>query len=242
MIFAINRSLVLSALVMLVIVICVGLLRFGYAETPRDLLEWSSKIALFISGAIILLSIRPVLRALHLITFAQHWWFPWLDGKWRAEIRSNWPKVERMYKAAKREVPKFDALAAPLTEADELVTWASVTIESSLFDISIEITPDGTNKVSRTRFVHARWAKPDRPELSYVYSQVDTAALPPTDTRRHYGAGIVEFISATGELSGHYWTDRKADAALNTAGTILLRRVVRPSFLARFFRTQSRND
>jgi len=225
MIFAMNRSLVLSTLVLAVVVICVGLLGSGYATTPRDLLEWSSKIAMFISGAIILLSIRPVLRGLHLVTFARHWWFPWLDGEWRAEIRSNWPKVERMYKAAKREDPKFDALAAPLTKADELVTMASVTIESSLFDISIEITPDGTNKVSRTRFVRARWAKPDRPELSYVYEQLDNAALAPTDTRQHHGAGVVEFIEKTGELSGHYWTNRKAEAALNTAGTIVMRRI-----------------
>ena len=223
----------------LVVVICVVLLTSGYAATPRDLLKWSSKIALFISGALVLLSLRPVLRVLHLATFAKHWWFPWLDGEWRAEIRSNWPKVERMYLAAKREVPKFDALAAPLTEVDELVTRASVTIQSSLFDISIEITPDGTNKVSRTRFVRPRWAKPDWPELSYVYAQLDNTALAPTDTRHHYGAGIVEYIAKTGELSGHYWTNRKAQAALNTAGTIVMRRVVTPGLFARLVRRKS---
>lgn len=239
MIFALSRNLVLSMLVLLVVLICVGLLRFGYAETPRDLLEWSSKIALVVSGAIVLLSIRPVLRVLHLVTFAKYWWFPWLDGEWRAEIRSNWPKVERMYLAAKREVSKFDAVAAPLTGDDELVTIASVTIESSLFDISIEITPDGTNKVSRTRFVRSRWARPDRPELSYVYEQLDNATLPPTDARQHYGAGIVEYFAKTDELSGHYWTNRKAEAALNTAGTIVMRRVVPPTLLARLLRRKS---
>lgn len=226
MIFALSRGLILSALVLLVVVICAVLLRYGYAATPRDLLNWSSKIALLISGLIVLLSIRPVLRALHFFTFAKYWWFPWLDGEWRAEIRSNWPKVERMYLAAKHDVSKFDALAAPLTDADELVTMASVTIRTSLFEISIEITPDGTNKVSRTRFVRPRWAKPDWPELSYVYAQLDNAVLAPTDTRQHYGAGIIEYIESTGELSGHYWTNRKAQAALNTAGTIVMRRVI----------------
>ncbi|MER8687109.1 hypothetical protein [Mesorhizobium sp. M1136] len=239
MIFAMNRSLVLSTLVLVVVAICFGLLQFGYASTPHDLLEWTSKIALFISGAIVLLSIRPVLRVLHWATFANYWWFPWLDGEWRAEIRSNWPKVHRMYLAAKREVPMFDALATPLTEADELVTRATVTIESSLFDISIEIMPDGNNKVSRTRFVRPRWAKPDRPELSYVYEQLDNTALAPTDTRHHYGAGIVEFIAKSGELSGHYWTNRKAEAALSTAGTIVMRRVTRPGFFARLLRHKS---
>lgn len=239
MIFALSRSLVLSTLVLLVVVICVGLLRYGYAATPRDLIEWSSKIALFISGAIVLLSIRPVFRALHLVTFAKYWWFPWIDGEWRAEIRSNWPKVDRMYLAAKREGPKFDALAAPLTAADELVTTASVTIESSLFDISIEITPDGTNKVSRTRYVRPRWTRPDRPELSYVYAQMDPTLLAPTDTRQHYGAGIVEYIRKTDELSGHYWTNRNAEAALNTAGTIVMRRVATPGLLARIMHRKS---
>ena len=233
MIFALNRSLILSALVLLVVAICVGLLSFGYAETPHDLLGWSSKIAFLISGIFVLLGIRPILRALHFITFAKYWWFPWLDGEWRAEIRSNWPKVQRMYLAAKGEGLKFDALAAPLTDADELVTMASVTIQSSLFEISIEIAPDGTNKVSRTRFVQPRWARPDRTELSYVYAQLDNAVLAPTDTRQHYGAGIVEYIERTGELSGHYWTNRKAQAALNTAGTITMRRVAKPSLLAR---------
>ena len=116
MIFALSRSLILSALVMLVVAICVGLLSFGYAETPHDLLSWSSKIALLISGIIVLLGIRPVLRALHFITFAKYWWFPWLDGEWRAEIRSNWPKVQRMYLAAKGEGSNFDALGQSLTD------------------------------------------------------------------------------------------------------------------------------
>lgn len=68
MIFALSRGLILSVFVLLVVVICVGLLRYGYAATPRDLFDWSSKIALLISGLIVLLSIRPVLRALHFIT------------------------------------------------------------------------------------------------------------------------------------------------------------------------------
>lgn len=229
MIFALSRSLILSALVLFVVVCCVGLLHFGYAATPRSLLDWPSKIGLLISGLIVLLSIRPVLRGLHLITFAKYWWFPWLDGEWRAEIRSNWPKVQRMYLAAKHDVPQFDALAAPPTDADELVTMALVTIKSSLFEISIEITPEGTDKISRTRFVRPRWAKPDRPELSYVYAQLDNAVLVPTDTREHFGAGIIEYIERTGELSGHYWTNRKAQAALNTAGTIIMRRVEKNS-------------
>lgn len=239
MIFALNRSLVISSFVLIVVLTCVVLLGYGYADTPNDLLEWSSKIALFISGIIVLLSIRPVLRILHAVTFAKYWWFPWLDGEWRAEIRSNWPKVERMYLAAKQEVAKFDAVAAPLTEADELVTTAFVTIESSLFGMSIEITPDGTNKISRTRFVRPRWARPDRPELSYVYLQTDPTLLAPTDARQHYGAGIVEFIEKTGELTGHYWTNRNAEAALNTAGTIVMKPIIKTSPRAKIGRRKS---
>jgi hypothetical protein len=236
MIFALNRGFVVSALVMVVVAICFFLLRFGYATSPQELLEWTSKISLIISGLIVLLSIRPVFHVIHAITFAKYWWFPLLDGEWRAEVRSNWPKVERMYLSAKREAAKFDALAAPLTQADELVTLATVNIESSLFDISIEITPVGTSKVSRTRIVRARWTKPDRPELSYVYEQVDHTALAPTDTRQHYGAGIVQFIEKSGDLSGHYWTNRKAEAGLNTAGTIVMRRVQRRTIFERLWR------
>jgi hypothetical protein len=151
------------------------------------------------------------------------WWFPWLEGTWRAEIRSNWPKIERLYKAAKGKAPQFDALTEPVTKADERVTGADVTIKVGLFEIEIEITPDGTQRCSTTDYVRPSWAKPRRPRLSYVYTQVDPLPVAPTDTRMHSGAGIVE-IMTNGELVGEYWTNRKGENGLNTSGTIVIRR------------------
>ena len=222
MILALSRSVILTILVALVIGPVALLIGFDVVRTPADLIKWSSRIVTFLTALSLLLNWPPVLRFVHWVTLGRIWWFPWLDGKWRAEIRSNWPKVERLYEAAKGKAPHFDALTEPITEADEKVTGADVTIKVGLFEIEIEIVPDGTEKCSTTDYVRPSWAKPRRPKLSYVYTQVDPLPLAPTDTRTHSGAGIVE-VTSTGELRGEYWTNRKGENGLNTSGTIIIR-------------------
>ncbi len=225
MIFAMNRSIVFTALVAYVLLCVAGLAAAGLASTPREILAWRGSILLGLNVVLLLLCLRPVLRLVHKVTFAEHWWFPWLDGEWEAEIRSNWPKVRRTYEAARDGGPPYDALTAPPAHDPQAVTRASVVIKASLLAISIEIAPEGTERVSRTRFVQPRWAKPDRPELSYVYEQEDLDTVEVTDAQSHVGAGLVRYDAARDMLTGEYWTHRRSDAGLNTAGSIVIRRI-----------------
>lgn len=224
MILALNRSVMLTILVIFVLGPVAVLIGFDMVRSPADLLKWSSRIITFLTCLSILLNWTPALRFVHWATLGRIWWFPWIEGKWRAEIRSNWPKVERLYEAAKGMAPPFDALTEPITGADEKITGADVTIKVGLFEIEIEIVPDDTEKCSTTDYVRPSWAKPKRPKLSYVYTQVDPMPVAPTDTRTHSGAGLVE-ITSNGELRGEYWTNRKGENGLNTSGTIIIRRI-----------------
>lgn len=224
MILALNRSVMLTILVALVLAPVAILVGFDVVRTPADILKWSSRIVTLLTCLSLLLSWTPALRFVHWITLGRLWWFPWLEGQWRAEIRSNWPKIERLYEAAKGKGRRFDALTEPITEADSKVTGADVRIKVGLFEIEIEIVPDGTERCSTTDYVRPSWTKPERPKLSYVYTQVDPLPVAPTDTRMHSGAGIVQVMS-NGELRGEYWTNRKGENGLNTSGTIIIRRV-----------------
>lgn len=223
MILALNRSVLMKILVVSVLAPVAVLIACGVVQTSADLIRWASRIVTFLTCLGLLLNWTPALRFVHWATLGRIWWFPWLDGKWRAEIRSNWPQVERLYLAAKGSAAQFDALTEPITKADERVTGADVRIKVGLFEMEIEIVPDGTEKCSTTEYVRPSWVKPKKPKLSYVYTQVDHLPVAPTDTRMHSGAGIVEIMS-NGELRGEYWTNRKGENGLNTSGTIIVRR------------------
>jgi len=225
MIFAMHRSIVLTALVLIVVALVAIIIAAGYASSPREILALRGTILLSLNGLLLLLCFRPVLWFVHKITFASGWWFPWLDGEWRAEIRSNWPKVKRTFEAARGDAPHYDPLTAPAPDDAEALTGATVVIKTTLLLMSIEITPDNTTKISRTRFVRPRWAKPERPELSYVFEQEDHGQVGVTDAESHLGAGLIRYDESRDMLSGEYWTHRRSDVGLNTAGKIVMRRV-----------------
>lgn len=225
MIFAMHRPIVLGLLVGFLLAAAALLMEIGYAETPSEIMSRRGIILLALNALILLLCWRPALKAIHWATFASKWWFPWLDGEWQAEIRSNWPKVKAMYESARGKGPRYDALTAPAPDDEKTLTLASVSIKTTLLEITIEIVPEGTHKISRTRFVRPRWAKPDRPELSYVYEQEDHTTPAHLDAQLHFGAGVIKYFENSDQIAGEYWTNRRGDVGLNTAGTIIMRRV-----------------
>ena len=156
--------------------------------------------------------------------------FPLLDGRWEAQLYSNWPLIRRTYETAKAGGPAFDALIDHLTDEEqrERNVKAEVIITSSLFLISMTLRPVGSERVSRTRFVRPLWRRPELPELSYVFQQEDFGPVANTDERKHFGAGIVSYDPDTGDLRGEYWNNRREDAGLNTAGTIRMKRMPEP--------------
>lgn len=214
----------------LVLVVLASVCLFIFLDGGASTVElWARRgfFVMLVLGVLGALSIPSVFGFFHKLTFAKYWMFPLLDGHWKAELCTNWPRIRRTYNSAKSGGPPFDALVDPLSDAEEQERFveADVIIRSSLFMISLTLRTGGAKRVSRTRFVRPLWRSEELPELSYVFEQEDFGALAKTDARKHYGAGIVRYDPTTEALTGEYWNDRREDAGLNTAGTIHMRRM-----------------
>jgi hypothetical protein len=224
MIFALDRGLFLKIFVTLV----AGILAIVVLRGDSSSAIWAARdLASAIVGFIVLLlCVPPLFRFVHRVTFAKFWLFPLLDGEWDAVICSNWPRIRRTHRAATGIAATFNALTDDLTPEEEASrkTLATVTIVSTLMTITIKLEPQGTNRVSVTRFVRPVWSKPAWPELSYVYEQTDPDPVPVTDIKRHFGAGVLTYDREKDTIAGEYWTQRRDEAGFNTAGTIALKR------------------
>jgi hypothetical protein len=224
MIFALNRSVAITFAVTIMLGLVSGIAAAGLLGAPAQIWGARGAVILILNLLLIVLNFRPLLRFIHIITFARHWWFPWLDGTWDAEIRSNWPTIERTLDAA-RSSRRFDPLShAAAPDAPGALTRATVTIRTTLLAMTIRLVPEGTQRVSKSRFVRPRWVKPGEPELTYIYEQIDDGAIAVTDARRHFGAARLVYDADTDTLRGEYWTERRGETGINTAGMIVLKR------------------
>jgi hypothetical protein len=213
------------------IVQCISLVTLALAALVLSLSSPESGIGLWhvhgivlslLSGGIFLLTVRPVFRWVHKRSFARAWLFPLLDGEWEGEVYSNWPRVHAMLEAAKGAVPRFDALADDVPAAFDMdPVKVSATIKSGLLDFEITTRMSSTRR-SDTIFVKPVWHKPARPRLYYLYRQQEDGKIAVTDAHEHDGAAYLDFDADTDTLSGPYWTQRRGDAGLNTAGRIRL--------------------
>lgn len=226
MIFALNRSTLITIVVLLSIGTVAIMAQIDGGGTPTEIWGYRGAALLVVNGIVLALCIPQVFAVAHRLTFARYWFFPLLDGVWDAEIRSNWPRVRKTFEAARTRGPRFDAMMDALStnEEAESIVQAKVTIRSSLVAISIKVEPIGKTRISRTRFAMPQWRKPDLPELSYVYEQTDTGTIEQSDSRRHSGAGVVTYDPDTEVIAGEYWTARSESYGLNTAGSIKMTR------------------
>lgn len=137
--------------------------------------------------------------------------FPNIDGEWIAELNSNWPKI-----AEKSNIPAQST--APV--------MAKIKIISRLFFVRIKLASDTGYSKSNTLTVKIRKDKEDgQIELCYIYDNV-TNNPESTDSSRHFGAACLDLhqVGKAVYFEGVYWTNRNWQNALNTAGTIVLRR------------------
>jgi hypothetical protein len=188
---------------------------------------WKSKEAVVgaIDLLILLLTFGPIFRLAHRLTFASYWLFPLLDGEWKGEIRSNWPRIKRMAEAAAGGAERFDTFIDEIEPGEPgEVTPFEATITSGLFDFQIELRFPH-DRTSRTVFVRPEWHKPEPPMLSYVYRQKNMGEIVVTDAREHVGAAEVHYVKKNDLLTGFYWTSRQSHLGLNTAGVIQMHRV-----------------
>lgn len=227
MLYALNPTVIVRAIAALTLLFSIATLWRDSPDAAAGL--WNAK-GLVLAGpslVIFLLTLRPVFRWVHRLSFARHWMFPWLDGAWEGEIHSNWPRIRATLDAARDVGRAFDPLSDEHDPEAQVPVAISADIRSGLFDYAITIRISGSRE-SHTIFVKPVWCKPAAPRLYYVYEQSEYGPVDASDSRQHRGAAILDFDSQSGNLRGEYWTQRQASLGLNTAGTIVLRRTKRP--------------
>lgn len=225
MLHALNPSTMFRAAFGLTFVIAVFAFMAATPDNTFEFIRLGGIIMGAASLAVVLLTIKPVLRFAHQVSFADTWCFPWLDGCWEGEIKSNWPIIKAMMDAAKDDIPPFDVLKQDPPNGSIQAHKVEVTIQSGLFDIEIKLHVPETTNNSDSVFARPQRAPGQPPRLYYVYKQTSSDPLPVTDVRNHLGAACLEYDRNTGELRGDYWTNRNRERGLNTAGSITLKRV-----------------
>jgi hypothetical protein len=142
--------------------------------------------------------------------------FPDIDGRWTGTLESNWPEIQ---KRANLVTAEAASSSAPVS--------ATVAIKSRLFFVRINLDATSGYSTSKTIFVRVTRDQEDgEVRLNYMY--VNTTLKPlAMDSDRHHGAAYLDLKNANTNqprLEGVYWTNRNWHNALNTAGTIMLRR------------------
>ena len=224
MLYALDLTTVFRIVSLVTLVAAVGVVGLTDPRAAHDLWSAKSWVLAAPSGLIFLLTFRPIFRWVHRCTFARYWLFPLLDGDWTGDISSNWARIETTMRAARGDAPPFNVQTDPLPAgSNPTIIPIRATIESGLLSYKLNLKISATRR-SYSIFVRPQWRRPDPPRLYYLYRQQEDAHVPVTDTRRHLGAGYVEFDESEGTLSGEYWTQRQSELGLNTAGTIRLKR------------------
>jgi SMODS-associating 2TM, beta-strand rich effector domain len=141
-------------------------------------------------------------------------WFPDIEDDWYAELQSNWPIIlERL--GTHESLPTEEPLRA------------RVTFISRLFYIRINLISEYNYSRSSTKIVNVE-RDPEDGLITLTYVFRNTVLKPlESDGAFHNGAAILQVTRApSGELfmEGTYWTDRNWQVAMNTAGSITLRR------------------
>lgn len=134
--------------------------------------------------------------------------FPPIDGKWTAVLESNWDKIREM-----KGIP--EGVGNSRVEGE-------VRIVSRLLFVRINFK--STTKYSRSKTVCVSVSRDEQDstvQLNYIYEN-DTDDPESTDSSRHNGAGRVTISDDPGgvTMEGTYWTDRKWNEGMNTAGKV----------------------
>lgn len=223
MINALPAATVVRAVTVFIVIIC-ALLIFGpQSDQASELVKGMGTVVGLVNAVVLLLTWSPAFRLFHFCTLAKLWWFPLLDGRWRAQAWSNWPVIQATMEAAKGSASPFNPLL-DTPAGDRAPIEMDVVFKSTLLGIDMVMDVPGTRRGSRSIFVRPQWCRPALPTIYYVYRQEDHEPVVPSDAQAHFGAGILQHHPESGELRGTYWTERQHARGLNTAGTIILTR------------------
>lgn len=141
--------------------------------------------------------------------------FPDIDGEWRVELESNWPKI-----VEREGIDQYVQATA-----DKKLS-GKISVKARFFAVHIKLDMDSKYSKSRTLFVKVEKDAGDTITLHYIY---ENTTLDPvaTDSGKHFGAANLELVRQPDQslmLEGEYWTNRNWKQARNTAGLITLRR------------------
>ena len=143
------------------------------------------------------------------------WVFPDLNGRWETEIRSNIGAMAEHHPDFKNVDPDTIKTLVP-GEFEIVQNW---------FRLFIRFDADDRYSTSNTLVVEPRKDRETgRCTLTYVYRN-ETADPRPSDEQFHFGAAHVEIDPGFQSMRGCYWTNRNASRGLNTAGTVIARRL-----------------
>ncbi|TCV75938.1 hypothetical protein [Neorhizobium sp. S3-V5DH] len=155
--------------------------------------------------------------------------FPDLNGRWRVELASNWPRQQQLLDAAASKSVVLDMRQcssdqlAPLTpvvlEAEITQTWWS--FEMKMWNPKGNTPIDRSDTISVDPFPKKGLLAPG---ICYFYKQVN-ATDNVSDDNEFYGAARLEYDGSKDQLSGLAWTARMWRRAMNTAGPVTFKRL-----------------
>lgn len=147
--------------------------------------------------------------------------YPDVNGVYVGRIHSNYQMKNTMRETAfsNSKINEDTLVATPLQEVA-----VAVELRADFFRLRIQVASSATGGTSRT-VIAKPWRDPgsDMVHLSNIYLQsvIKPAA---SDEAMHFGAADLEVDPTDRKsISGVYWTRRRWQVGLNTAGTIQLR-------------------
>lgn len=155
--------------------------------------------------------------------------FPDLNGRWKVEICSNWPRQVQMLEAAASGKTKLDVRHC---DPERLARLTPIILEAEIkqswwgFEMRMWNPARSTPiKNSDTFSVDPYLGTGLRPHgICYFYKQENETDVV-SDDAEFYGAARLEYNTETDELEGLVWSARQWRRAMNTAGTIRFSRL-----------------
>lgn len=156
------------------------------------------------------------------------WWIgPCPAGTWEGTIRSNFSRQEWLRQAARGDGDSTGRdLDQLLQEVELKPVNCRLTIFVNLYEVrAVMKMPDaGPGRESKTLTMRVLRDGGGSTRLAYVYEQEQDESIG-TDERSHLGSALLSFGENGDILRGRYWTARRWEIALNTAGLLELKRV-----------------
>ncbi len=184
-------------------------------------------VAWFLFSALLL---NPVWRFFwKKFPYLQRLVFPDLNGKWKVELYSNWPRQLQLLEAAESADSVVDMRRCPEAELAELtpmvleaeISQSWWTIEMKLYNPASNTPIDKSNTISVDPFPRNGLRDPG---ICYIYKQENLTGNV-SDDSEFYGAARLEYDFEKHQLKGLVWTARMWQRAMNTASSAVFTRV-----------------